>query len=88
MIYFLTFLPMRMLKLFLVPIIFCIGITSVFADVPTNGLVGEWLLNGNANDTSGNGHNGTAYNVTYDNTGAYFNGSAYIDAGTHLDITG
>jgi hypothetical protein len=27
--------------------------------VPRNGLVGEWLFAGNANDTSGNSHNGT-----------------------------
>lgn len=33
--------------------------------VPTSGLLGEWLLNGNTNDTSGNGNNGTAYSVTY-----------------------
>lgn len=32
--------------------------------VPTSGLVGEWLLNGNANDTSGQGNNGTAYNTS------------------------
>lgn len=33
--------------------------------IPTSGLVGEWLLNGNVNDTSGNGNNGTATNVTW-----------------------
>jgi opacity protein-like surface antigen len=27
--------------------------------VPTNGLVGYWPFNGNANDESGNGNNGT-----------------------------
>jgi hypothetical protein len=27
--------------------------------VPTNGLVGWWPFNGNANDESGNGNNGT-----------------------------
>jgi len=30
--------------------------------VPTNGLVGYWPFNGNANDESGNGNNGTAMN--------------------------
>jgi hypothetical protein len=29
--------------------------------VPTNGLVGWWPFNGNANDESGNGNNGTVY---------------------------
>jgi gliding motility-associated-like protein len=32
--------------------------------VPTNGLMGWWPLDGNANDISGNGYNGTAYGVT------------------------
>jgi trimeric autotransporter adhesin len=29
-----------------------------FESLPRNGLVGEWLFSGNANDTSGNGYNG------------------------------
>ena len=32
--------------------------------VPTNGLVGYWPFNGNANDESGNGNNGVASFVT------------------------
>lgn len=32
--------------------------------VPTNGLVGWWPFNGNANDESGNGNNGTVNGVT------------------------
>ena len=32
--------------------------------VPTNGLVGYWPFNGNANDESGNGNNGTVFNAT------------------------
>ena len=32
--------------------------------VPTNGLVGWWPFDGNANDISGNGYNGTAYGVS------------------------
>jgi len=39
--------------------------SSAFAQVPsyvpTNGLVGWWPFNGNANDESGNGHNGIVY---------------------------
>jgi len=31
---------------------------------PRTGLVAEWLFNGNANDTSGNGHDGTVYGAT------------------------
>ena len=33
--------------------------TATMAQVPTNGLVGWWPFNGNANDESGNGNNGT-----------------------------
>ena len=35
--------------------------------VPTNGLVGWWPFNGNANDISGNGNNGTVYGATLTN---------------------
>ena len=43
-----------------------IGLTSLYAQtipsyVPTNGLVGWWPFNGNANDISGNGNNGVVY---------------------------
>lgn len=54
--------------------------------IPRNGLVWEWLLNGDALDTSWSGNNGTATNMTYDSTDrgyqsqmGVFNGSnAYI----------
>ncbi len=57
--------------------------------VPTNGLVGYWPFNGNANDESGNGNNGTVTGATlttdrFGNTNeAYsFNGiNNYIDCG-------
>lgn len=53
----------------------------------TNGLVAHWPFNGNANDASGNGYNGTPTNISYTtgsngtaNTAALFNGnSSYID---------
>ena len=35
--------------------------------VPTNGLVGWWPFNGNANDESGNGNNGTVYGAMLTN---------------------
>ena len=55
-----------------------IGIASLYAQtvpsyVPTNGLVGWWPFNGNANDESGNGNNGsyvTGVNPTSDRNGA------------------
>ena len=58
--------------------------------IPTNGLVGQWLFEGNANDSSGNGYNGTVYgaSLTTDRFGslnsAYFfdgTGNTYIDIG-------
>jgi len=59
-------------------------------DLPTSGLVGEWLLNGNSNDTSGNGYNGVDTDVTYvqgrkDNLAGSFNGtSSYISTAFNL----
>lgn len=59
---------------------------NAFAQVPTNGLVGYWPFNGNANDLSGSGNNGTVNGATLatDRFGiankAYnFNGSSTID---------
>ena len=37
---------------------------NVFAQIPTTGLVGYYPFNGNANDASGNGHNGILYGAT------------------------
>jgi uncharacterized protein (TIGR02145 family) len=47
--------------LFLVP---CFIHAQVPSYVPTSGLVGYWPFNGNANDESGNGNNGTANGAT------------------------
>ncbi|HRY32567.1 MAG TPA: T9SS type A sorting domain-containing protein [Bacteroidales bacterium] len=51
---------------------------SSFAQVPTNGLVGFWPFNGNANDATGNGNNGVVYGATivpdrFGNPAAAFN---------------
>jgi hypothetical protein len=53
-----------------------VAASSAFAQVPsylpTNGLVGWWPFNGNANDESGNGNNGTTINgvsITTDRNG-------------------
>ena len=61
---------MKTTRLFIFPslTIFLTSLTLLFATavqaqvpsyVPTNGLVGYWPFNGNANDESGNGNNGT-----------------------------
>lgn len=60
----------------------------------SNGLVAHWNFNGNANDVSGNGHNGTPFNIAYTlgktgvaNTAALFNGSsAYISVPHQADF--
>jgi len=57
-----------------------------FAQVTTNGLVGYWPFNGNANDASGNSRNGAVSGATLAtgksgiaNTAYYFNGSSTIN---------
>jgi hypothetical protein len=55
-----------MKKIFTIAIILVALITNaqVPSYVPTNGLVGYWPFNGNANDVSGNGNNGTVNGAT------------------------
>ena len=43
--------------------------------IPRDGLIREYLLNGNSFDTSGNGQNGSDTNITYIDDYAYFNGT-------------
>jgi len=58
------------------------------------GLKGYWKLNGNSNDYSGNGNNGTDTNITYSqsngrlNQGAGFGGSSKILIGNSTSISG
>lgn len=67
-------------------LLICLILISTQADAQlTSGLVGHWSFNGNANDGTGNGLNGTGTNVTYTtgkhnlpNTAARFNGSSSI----------
>lgn len=63
----------------------------------TNGLVAHWSFNGNVNDVSGNGHNGTPSNISYTtgkaglaNTAASFNGvnsRAVVAYGSDLNLS-
>lgn len=62
--------------------------------IPTNGLVGYWPFNGNANDESGNGHNGTISGATLttdrfgnSNSAYYFNLFDFIQT-NYLGISG
>ncbi len=56
--------------------------------VPTNGLLGWWPFNGNANDESGNGNNGTVLGpiLTVDRFGN--NNSAYSFNSNKIDVGG
>ena len=57
-------------------------IAQVPSYVPTNGLVGYWPFNGNANDESGNGNNGIVNGATlssdrYGNAGKSYSFRTY-----------
>lgn len=60
---------------------FALATQSLFAQVPsyvpTNGLVGYWPFNGNANDESGNGNNGVASGASLTTDRFGNNNSAY-----------
>jgi hypothetical protein len=73
-------------KLFFLVLVFGI-ILNINAQIPTDGLVGYWPFNGNANDESGNGNNGIPYgvNLTSDRFGNSF--KAYDFNGIDNNIT-
>ncbi len=56
--------------------------------VPSNGLVGYWAFNGNANDISGNGNNGipTNVNLTTDRFGIADNAYLFNGSTSRIDI--
>ena len=59
-----TFSIMKKLLLLLLVLSVFASYAQVPSYVPTNGLVGYWPFNGNANDESGNGNNGTVNGAT------------------------
>lgn len=70
-----------LLNIFLFSIVLNMAFAQVPAYVPTNGLVGWWPFNGNANDESGNGHNASLVGATLTsdrfgalNKACFFNG--------------
>ncbi len=62
------------------------GLSNVFAQIPTNGLVGYWPFNGNANDESGNGNNGTVNGAILTNDRFGNSNRAYNFDGTQTYI--
>jgi hypothetical protein len=92
-------LPLSSLILtFLTFLTFLSANAQVPSYVPTNGLVGYWPFNGNANDESGNGNNGTVNGAALavdrfgDNSKAYsFNGTSdfiEVSNSTGLNLIG
>jgi len=68
----------RRLILALTLLAFLTTTTSVFAGVTTDGLVAYYPFNGNADDQSGNGHDGTVYGATLTSDRFGAAGSAYL----------
>ena len=62
------------------------GIAQVPSYVPTNGLVGWWPFNGNANDESGNGNNGTVNGATLISDRNGVANAAYSFSGSSIQI--
>ena len=54
--------------------------------LPTNGLVGYWPFNGNANDESGNGNNGTVSGATLTTDRNGNANSAYSFSGSNISV--
>jgi trimeric autotransporter adhesin len=74
-------------KCFLFNFLFFV-IIQLSAQIPQNGLIGKWYFDGNANDASGKGNNGTVTgaSLSVDRFGIankcyYFDGNDYIDLG-------
>lgn len=63
------------MKKFILTISIAIVSTQLFAQVPTNGLVGYYPFEGNANDAGTNGYHGTASNISF--TGGVLGQAAY-----------
>ena len=53
--------------------------------IPRDGLIGEWLFSGNANDTSGNGNDGTVSGATLTTDRHGASNSAYLFASAAID---
>lgn len=75
-----------MFRLSLYTLLCLVVATTSFGQL-TNGLVAHWNFNGNANDATGNGHNGTATNVTYAAGSQGTPGTAALFNGTNSFIT-
>jgi hypothetical protein len=79
-----------MKKLFTLTFLSIFGLTfaQVPSYVPTNGLVGWWPFNGNANDESGNGNNGTVNGATLttDRNGVANSAYSFDGVNDYIDV--
>jgi len=77
-----------MKKLFTILILLSVFIGLSFGQVSTNGLIGYWSFNGNANDESGNGHNGTVTGATLttDRFGNTNSSYSFINLNQYIDV--
>jgi len=71
--------------LFFISLILCSSAT-IQAQVPTTGLISYWPFNGNANDVSGNNHNGTVNGATLTTDRFGNTNKAYSFNGTNNNI--
>jgi uncharacterized protein (TIGR02145 family) len=66
---------------------FHVAIAQIPSYVPTNGLVGWWPFNGNANDESGNGNNGIVNGATLTSDRSNLSNSSYLfGIGKNIDL--
>ena len=72
-------------------VLFLIGINVLTAQVPsyvpTNGLVGYWPFNGNANDDTGNGYHGVVNDAVLTNDRYGNSNNAYLFTSNPQNIT-
>src|SRR4051812_18827852 len=61
---FQVYFPNRIASRTIVVFLACLGFAVTSSGFPTNGLVASYLLDGNADDSSGNGMHGTVNNAT------------------------
>jgi uncharacterized repeat protein (TIGR01451 family) len=83
-----NYLNMKKLLLLITICISSVSFGQVPSYVPTNGLVGWWPFNGNANDESGNGNDGTVNGATLTTDRFGNQNSAYAFDGTNWIIVG
>jgi len=82
---------MRLLFTFLLFTFYFTSTAQIPSYVPTNGLVGYWPFNGNANDESGNGNNGTVNGATltsdrFGNVGKAYNFDGGLNTNIHVTL--